>query len=164
MRTLLLPCLLLLAMNASAETLRGRVVGIADGDTLTLLDANYQQHKIRLSGIDAPEKRQPFGAQSKSSLSALTFDQVATAECPKQDRYGRWVCVVSIHDKDIGQEQVKRGMAWWYKQYAKEQSSQARVDYEQAELFAKSRRRGLWSDRDPMPPWEWRRVLRNHEK
>lgn len=164
MKALLFSCLLATVVDVHAETLAGRVVGIADGDTLTLLDANHQQHKIRLSGIDAPENHQPFGARSKASLSALAFNQEASADCPKKDRYGRWICVVSIHGKDVGLEQVATGMAWWYQQYAKEQMPQARVDYEQAEFWAKVRRLGLWSDKNPTPPWEWRLALRSHEE
>ncbi len=83
--------LLALACTVNAETIIGRVVGVADGDTITVLDANKVQHKIRLSGIDAPEKKQPFGNRSKESLSGLAFDKTVDVETSKRDRYGRQV-------------------------------------------------------------------------
>lgn len=113
------------------------MVGITDGDTLSLLDSSNQQHKIRLAGIDAPEKRQPFGERSKTSLSALAFNQQATADCPKRDKYRREVCSVFVHGKDVGLEQIATGMAWWYRKYAKEQTPDQRADYEQAESSAR---------------------------
>lgn len=152
------------ALGTQAETFAGRVVGVSDGDTLTLLDANRQQYRIRLSGIDAPESHQPFGARSKTNLSALAFDQEATAECPKQDRYGRWVCVVKVQGKDVGLEQIAAGMAWWYRKYAKDQTPQAQIDYETAEFWAKAKRLGLWSDKNPTPPWDWRKGMRGSDE
>lgn len=145
------------ATGVQAEALAGKVVGVADGDTLTILDASSQQYKIRIAGIDAPEKHQPFGERSKTSLSALAFNQQATADCPKRDRYGREVCSVSVNGKDVGLEQIASGMAWWYRRYANEQTPQARTDYEAAEFWAKAKRLGLWADKNPVPPWDWRR-------
>ena len=147
----------MLATSAIAETISGIVVGISDGDTVTLLDANRQQHKIRLQGIDAPESHQPFGQKSKSNLSALVFNKDVTAECGKQDRYRRDICKIIVNGMDANLEQVKAGMAWHYKQYAKEQSPQDRESYEVAEFNAKIRRLGLWADTNPVAPWEWRR-------
>lgn len=148
---------MLLSLPAAATELTGRVVGITDGDTITLLDDNRQQHKIRLSGIDAPESHQPFGQKSKTSLSALAFNKEVVAECPKKDRYGRLICTLSMNGVDINLEQIKAGMAWHYKQYANEQSPQDRENYEIAEFNAKIRRLGLWNDKNPVPPWEWRK-------
>jgi endonuclease YncB( thermonuclease family) len=150
-------CALLWASVAQAELLKGIVVGISDGDTITLLDHNRQQHKIRLSGIDAPESRQAFGQKSKAHLSGLIFNREVSAECGKTDKYRREVCNIRVDGVDVNLEQVNAGMAWWYRQYAKEQSSQDREDYEVAENFAKMRRLGLWADKNPEPPWEWRR-------
>lgn len=146
----------LFSLAVQAETLSGRVVAIADGDTLTILDATNQQHKIRLSGIDAPERAQEFGQKAKTSLSALAFNQTATAECRKKDRYQREICVVYVGRTDVGLEQVREGMAWWYQQYSKDQTPQERADYQQAEFMAKIHRYGLWSSKNPTPPWEWR--------
>ena len=146
----------LLSVAAHAETLTGRVVSIADGDTLTLLDATNQQHKIRLSGIDAPEKNQDFGQKSKTSLSAMAFNQPAQAECRKRDMYQREVCVVIVEGKDVGLEQIREGMAWWYQHYSKDQTPQERAEYAQAEFVAKMHRNGLWNSKNPTPPWDWR--------
>lgn len=140
-----------------AETISGIVVGISDGDTVTLLDANRQQYKIRLKGIDAPESHQPFGQKSKTNLSAMVFNKDVVAECGKREKYRREICKIIVNGMDANLEQVKAGMAWHYKQYAKEQSSQDREDYEVAEFNAKIRRLGLWNDKNPVPPWEWRR-------
>jgi endonuclease YncB( thermonuclease family) len=141
---------------AHGGPLAGRVVGVSDGDTITVLDYNKQQHKIRLAGIDAPEAHQPFGQKAKASLSALVFDRQVSADCGKVDRYRREVCKVIVDGIDVNLEQVKAGMAWWYRKYAKEQSPDDRATYEQAEFWAKARRLGLWADKNPTPPWEWR--------
>lgn len=151
-----------LSQPVAAETLVGRIIGVADGDTLTLLDAKKQTHKIRLSGVDAPEKKQAFGQQSKLSLSNLAYGRQAIAECPKRDRYQRAVCVVTVAGKDVGLQQIHLGLAWWYRAYAHEQSAQDRRDYERAEQAAQGKRVGLWRENDPTPPWEWRRERREH--
>jgi len=159
-RILVFLFLLLISARVPAVTLTGRIVGVSDGDTLTLLDAEHVQHKIRVAGIDAPEKQQPFGEKAKLSLSALTYNRTVEADCRKVDRYRRNVCVVFVGGMDVGLDQVKAGMAWWYRQYAKEQTSRERIDYEQAESQAKLRRHGLWNSADQTPPWEWRRDRR----
>ena len=148
--------LFFLVCSVQAETLTGRVVGIADGDTITVLDANRQQHKIRLSGIDAPEKAQPFGDRSKENLATLVFDKQVVVESNKQDRYGRTVGKVLVNGADANLAQVKAGMAWWYREYANEQSDVDRRLYEQAEQQAQTQRIGLWSDKNPVPPWDFR--------
>ena len=112
-RTTLTALLIAACVQAYAGTvISGRVVAVADGDTLTLLDANQQQHIVRLDGIDAPEKGQPFGQASKRHLSGLAFDRVATAECHKADRYRRNVCRITVNDADLCLEQLRAGMAW----------------------------------------------------
>ena len=148
--------LALLCGHAHAETLMGVVVGIADGDTITVLDAERQQHKIRLAGIDAPEKKQPFGQKSKASLSSMVFGKRVTVEWTKRDRYRRIIGLVLINGVDSNLEQVKAGMAWWYRQYAKEQTTPQRAAYETAENQAKAGRVGLWVDANPVAPWEFR--------
>lgn len=111
----------LLATWAWAETISGRVVGVADGDTITVLDAGNQQYKIRLSGIDAPEKNQPFGQTSKQSLSDQVFGRQVAVETGKVDKYGRNVGKVLVDGKDANLEQIKRGLAWHYKRFENEQ-------------------------------------------
>ncbi len=142
---------------AQAVELHGRVVAVADGDTLTLLSSDNLQYRITLAGIDAPELAQEFGQQAKTSLSALALDQPVTANCSDKGEYLRALCVVSVGGKDLGLAQVSAGMAWWYRQYSSEQTAQARTDYEQAEFNAKIRRLGLWNNKNPTPPWDWRR-------
>ena len=150
----------LLAVTASADTLTGRVVGIADGDTLTLLDATNTQYKIRLSGIDSPEKGQPFGQVCKNSLSDLAYERVAVVESTKLDRYGRVIGKVLVNGQDVNLEQVRRGCGWHYKKYQNEQILDDRLSYNAAEGSARFSRVGLWTDHEPMPPWEWRKARR----
>ncbi len=137
------------------------MVAVADGDTITLLDSNRQQHRIRLAGIDAPEKAQPFGQRSKQHLSELAFGKEAKADCYKVDRYDRDVCTVYVGGKDVGLAQLDAGLAWWYRKYAHEQLPRDRTDYEAAEDRAAADRTGLWQDKNPVPPWEWRREHRH---
>jgi len=152
---------LVLALTAAeAATLSGRVVGVHDGDTITVLDANRTQYKIRLAGIDAPESKQAFGNRSKQNLSDLVFGKDVAVEWDKRDRYQRVVGVVLVDGHDVNLEQVRAGMAWWYRQYAKEQIPDDRRLYELAENEARAAKRGLWADANPMPPWEWRRSQR----
>ena len=141
----------------SAETMTGRVVRVADGDTVTVLDATNTQHRIRLQGIDAPESHQAFGTQSKKNLSDLIFDKDVTVVYDKTDQYGRLVGKILLAGKDINLEQVKAGMAWHYKEYEREQSLEDRDLYARAEDEARSARRGLWLDANPIEPGEFRR-------
>jgi endonuclease YncB( thermonuclease family) len=157
----------LLATPAFAQSFAGRVVGVADGDTITVLDADRKQHKIRVAGIDAPEKKQPFGQKSKASMSDLVFNRDVEIVGDKRDRYGRTVAKVMVADsncnapdcpktRDVGLIQIMSGLAWWYRKYAREQTPPDRVAYESAEALARERRAGLWADSSPVPPWEWR--------
>lgn len=150
----------LLCLSASAQTITGRVVAIADGDTLTVLDAAKRQHKIRLSGIDAPESNQDFGSRSKQSLSDLVFDKTVTILSSGKEHRGRALGKVTLNGRDINLEQVHRGQAWFYKQYAHELSRDDATAYEQAEARAKRERRGLWGNPAPVPPWDFRRGVR----
>lgn len=142
---------------AGAATLRGEVVGLADGDTLTVLDNDRQQHRVRLVGIDAPEKRQAFGERSRQHLSALVFRQEVAVDWKKRDRYGRILGVVRVRSVDVGQAQLRAGLAWHYKAYAREQPVEQRALYSDEEFDARRARRGLWSEAAPTPPWEFRR-------
>ena len=142
---------------AGSQTLTGRVVRIADGDTVTVLDATNTQHRIRLQGIDAPESHQAFGTQSKKSLSDLIFDKDVTVVYDKRDQYSRLVGKILFEGKDINLEQVKAGMAWHYREYEREQSPEDRELYARAEDEAHSARRGLWADANPIEPAEFRR-------
>jgi endonuclease YncB( thermonuclease family) len=147
--------LTLFTAAADADTLTGRVVEIADGDTLTLL-VGRQHYTIKIASIDAPERSQAWGDRSKTNLSRLTFNQTAVAECFKLDRWGHKVCRVTVNSVDIGLEQINDGLAWWYRKDANEQTAASQSAYGRAELMAKLKRLGLWDDTKPVPPWSFR--------
>jgi len=144
--------LLLAALQARADPLAGRVVGVTDGDTLTVL-VDRRPVKVRLHGIDAPEKAQAFGARSKQALSTLAFGKDAAVDVRDTDRYGRLVAVVTVAGRNVNREQVRAGMAWWYRKYAPDDR-----ELQALEADARKARRGLWADRAPVPPWEFRRA------
>ena len=148
--------LLTLAATAGAEMLDGRAYRVVDGDTLMVLDSANRQREIRLFGIDAPEITQAFGQNARTALSALAANQGLSAECRKLG--AKDVCRVRIGGKDIALELLRAGMAWWNPQHASLQTDQERADYQQAEFNAKIRRFGLWSAKNPVPPWQWRRL------
>ena len=127
----------------AAQAVTGRVVGVSDGDTITLLDADKHQHKVRLAGIDAPESGQAFGRKSKQTLSDCAFGKQATLIGDKVDRYGRTVSKVMVAGVDCNLRQVVLGLAWHYKAYAREQSTLDRDAYANAELDARKARSGL---------------------
>jgi endonuclease YncB( thermonuclease family) len=145
-----------LTQTSPATTFSGRVVNIEDGDTIIVLAATNQSNKIRLQGIDAPEGGQAFGNRSQQNLSDLIFNRDVTVEWSKRDRYGRKVGKVLLDGSDVCLEQIKSGMAWHYKYYQSEQSNEDRELYTNAETEARATRRGLWSDANPIPPWDFR--------
>lgn len=143
---------------AYAEVVEGRVVAVIDGDTVTVLDSSNKQFRVRLSGIDAPEKAQSFGVKSKQSLSELVFNKSVSVQYGKSDRYGRTLGKIIVNQVDINLEQVKRGFAWHYSQYAKTQSEEDRLLYSKAQNEASQAGRGLWTDPHPVAPWDFRRT------
>ena len=149
--------LVLTVTLAAASELRGVVVGVTDGDTITVLDDSRKQHKVRLAGIDAPEKHQAFGERARQYLSSLAFKKQATLDCYKNDQYKRQVCRVWVEGKDIALAQVQGGLAWHYKRFEKEQTASERAAYARAEADARASRTGLWRSERPVPPWEFRR-------
>lgn len=165
-RYLFVVAFLVQAGQTLAETIEGRVVGVSDGDTITVL-RDKEQVKIRLSGIDAPEKAQAFGNIAKQRMADMVFSKDVRVDSRKKDKYGRtigrvWValaeCKASDCPKtlDAGMALLTMGLAWHYKKYAKEQPEEEREQYSFAEFEARSRKVGLWSDPKPVPPWEWR--------
>ena len=170
-RALLIGAMLALSLIRSAAaaewTLSGRVV--APQGRRHLRNARRQDaapHPHR--GIDAPERRQPYGNASKDSLSRLVFNRNVEARCYKRDRYGRNVCRVFTREggKDVGLEMVRAGLAWWFREYAKEQTPEEQGAYQGAEDAARMTKRGLWKEPKPVPPWEWRRqqALESHAR
>lgn len=140
----------LFSCTAYANIISGLVIKISDGDTLTILTKDNVQLKIRLSEIDAPEKKQPFGNKSKQSLSNLCFNKVAIVDILKIDRYGRSVGRVKCDNVDANEYQVKNGLAWVYDKYVTDYSLYALQEQ------AKSKGIGLWSEKSPIPPWIFR--------
>jgi endonuclease YncB( thermonuclease family) len=156
---------LLLSRGACAAEFNAQVIAVADGDTLTVLDAAQHQHKIRLSGIDAPERRQAYGERSKQHLASMAHGKAVRIVWEKRDRYGRLVARVLLaecarpgcaYTVDAGLEQIKAGLAWHYKQYAREQPPAERSQYSINEVEARTRGDGLWRDPEPVPPWHFR--------
>jgi len=166
---LLFGVLLLLPFAAHAELI-GKVVGVSDGDTITVL-RDKEQVKIRLSGIDAPEKAQAFGNVAKQRMSDMVFGKEVRVDDRKKDKYGRtigrvWVasaeCQASDCPKtlDAGMALLTMGLAWHYKKYEMEQPEEERGQYSFAETEARGKRVGLWSDAEPVPPWRWRKHVK----
>ena len=140
--------------------LQGLVVGVSDGDSITVLDADKRQHKIRLQGIDAPEKAQAFGQKSKESLANMVYQKTVEVHWRKKDRYGRTIGQVMLGDVDVCLAQIKRGMAWHYKAYQREQKAADRILYDSAQTLAREQGVGLWQDSAPVEPWAFRRQKR----
>lgn len=152
MKSLLAALALSLPLAAHAY----KVIGVADGDTLTVL-VDSRPVKLRLANVDAPEKRQPFGQRARQSLSDLCWNKDAQYEKQDTDRYGRTVAVVTCGGVKVNRAQVERGLAWVYPKYNKDGSLPA------LEEQARAERRGLWKDRDPVAPWEFRKKTRWQE-
>ena len=142
------------AKNVSEDGLVGRVVKVSDGDTITVLDSSKTQHKIRLQGIDAPEKKQAFGNASRKFLAGLVANREVRVAWSKRDRYQRILGTVFVDGKDVNLEMLKAGMAWHYKKY---DSTPA---YAQAESEARAAKRGLWQDKNPIEPEAFRKAKR----
>lgn len=141
------------ASDQQTSELKGHVVSVHDGDTLTLLDAKQVQNKVRLYGIDAPEKKQPFGPKAKVMLSELVFDKDVRVEVVvPQDRYGRAIGKVYVGEVYVNQALIERGAAWWYERYAPKDFS-----LRDAEVKAREGKLGLWVKESPTPPWQWRK-------
>jgi endonuclease YncB( thermonuclease family) len=150
------------------------VIAVADGDSLTVRDGNGLTHGVRLAAIDAPEHGQPYGDQSKRSLTRMAHDKDARLEWLERDDYGRlvaklWVapddapcgaapCAMTL---DTGLAQITSGLAWHFKRYERGQSEEDRHRYADAETEARARKLGLWRDPAAAPPWDWRRGLTN---
>lgn len=147
-----LACILFVAhfdSSVIAETIHGQVVGVTDGDTLTVL-INKQQVKIRLAEIDAPEMRQDYGQRAKQALSTLVFKKAVVVEVNSRDKYGRTLARIYADGLDVNAEMVRLGYAWVYRKYARDPHLLI------AETEARASHRGLWAGKTALPPWEWR--------
>jgi endonuclease YncB( thermonuclease family) len=161
--------LLLVFCSLAHADITGRVVAVTDGDTIKVLDADNNEYKVRLTGIDAPERGQPYSNVSRKRLASMVAGKEVFVESDKQDIYGRelgkvWVqpsdCPTCGKTLNANYAQILAGMAWWYRYYAKEQSREDRGRYESAEDEAKARGWGLWADPGPINPYQWRKSHR----
>lgn len=154
MRALSLLGLLLAAaaLATMAVPLTGHVVGVTDGDTITVLMADRVQVKVRLTEIDTPESGQPWGSRAKQALSDKVFGKSVEVQSMGTDRYGRTLGKALVDDRDVNREMVREGHAWVYRQYMKDESLLA------DEAYAKGNGLGLWSlpEAQQIPPWDWR--------
>jgi micrococcal nuclease len=154
LRCIFILSVLILNHAFASDTITGKVVSIADGDTITVLDSGKTQHKIRLYGVDCPESHQDYGWKAKEFTSNMVFGQTVSVKVMDTDRYGRTVGIVNIGSETLNEELVKNGMAWFYGQYCKASFCSQWNQYQDT---ARSRKIGLWSMSNSIPPWEFRR-------
>ena len=140
--------LLILFLPLLLFAISGKVISIHDGDTITVLQ-DKRQIKVRLFGIDAPELKQPYGKKSKQFLANLIAGEIVEVEESGKDRYKRAIGTIYLNGADINAQMVANGYAWAYRKFSKKYTPQ--------ESKAKSQKLGLWRDKEPIPPWEWRR-------
>jgi len=137
--------------NLLSLELKGKIIHISDGDTAHLLTDKKEKIKIRLSDIDAPENKQAFGNKSKENLKSYIYQKNVVVEYKDKDKYQRVLGTIYYQNKDINLQQVKDGYAWVYKKYSK------KLSYHKAEDEARDKNKGLWSDKNPIEPWEFRK-------
>ncbi len=151
---------------ARAESIAGKVVEIASGDSLVVETPQGQRHQVRLFAIAAPESRQPFAAESRRALADLLLGKRVIVERIREDAYGRLIgkllttpahCATCPANRDAALAQIEAGLAWWFRDERREQTLHDQGYYEYAEFDASTRRIGLWRDESPIPPWEWRK-------
>jgi endonuclease YncB( thermonuclease family) len=160
--SLLLGLVLIGNGSAIASEYSGRIVGVVDGDTVDLLTEANERIRIRLAGIDAPERGQGFSRRAKQGLSDLTFNRQVTVSADKLDHYGRLVGKILVAGNDANLQMIRLGLAWHYAKYAGEQSLSDRRMYAETEQAARSARIGLWADPSPLAPWDYRRRRRSN--
>lgn len=150
--------------SASADTIDGLVVGVMDGDTIDVLDRSNSKHRIRLAGIDAPEKAQAFGTRSKQALSDLVYKKQVRVIYSSKDMYGRVIGQVVVDEIDANLSMVEQGLAWVYRTCNRQDvctPSKEGRSYVSAEAYAVNSKIGLWADSHPIPPWEFRRNVKS---
>ncbi len=154
----MLPIIFLIQLLISLvqHELSGKAVGISDGDTFTLLTSDHVQYKIRLHGIDCPEKKQDFGNRARQALSTLLLGKDIRVQIKGKDRYGRTVGMVYANAENINEQMLIQGMAWHYLKYDQD------ARWSSLEASARKLKNGLWSQQDPMAPWEWRKAKKTH--
>lgn len=149
-KILFLICFILFSISANAHILKGKVIRISDGDTVVVLDESNIQHRIRLDGIDAPEKGQPFGKKATDFVKELIAGKIVTVHWQKKDRYGRILGYVLIGEINVNKELLKNGLAWHYKFFNSDQ------ELAKLERNARKLKLNIWSDKNPIEPYIWR--------
>ena len=165
-------CSLVFSLNLSAAEIIGKVIAVSDGDTITVLAPGNRPTKVRLAGIDAPERNQPFGQKSRQHLADLVYGKEVRVSVVDKDRYGRIVGIVYVPKPipngeiiiDVDLAQIESGHAWAYRDYLRGLPAGKAGRYVAAETDAKERRQGLWTDKSPEPPWQFRKEQRNKRK
>ena len=138
-------------MTINANSISGKVIHISDGDTIHLLTKSKEKIKIRLNDIDAPESKQAYGNKSKENLKKYIYQKDVVVKSAGKDRYERVLGTIYYQNRDINLQMVKDGYAWVYRQYSKKNN------YYDAEKEARTEKRGLWNDKNPVEPWNFRR-------
>ncbi len=151
MRKTFWACVLIIVACGTCSAWTGKVVGIADGDTIRVMHSGRAE-KVRLYGVDAPERSQDFGTQARKFTSAMVFGKAVEVQVVTTDRYGRVIAWVSVDGASLNKELVRAGLAWWYKHYAAKE-----YELQMLEMQARKQKIGIWSARRPIPPWEFRR-------
>ncbi|MCB1064787.1 MAG: thermonuclease family protein [Verrucomicrobiae bacterium] len=144
------------ARQISAEIIEGRVIGIHDGDSLTLLTQSQKKHRIRLAEIDAPEEGQKFAELSTKALAGKVFGKWITVKSKVRDQYSRIIGTVLLEGENVNLWMVKQGFAWHYAAYSEDS------DFANAEILARKAKRGIWVNAPPMPPWEFRKRMKQN--
>ena len=158
---LLLFVLFFIPTTSSAETIHGKVTSVADGDTITILTPQKKQIKVRLAAIDTPEKGQAFGQKAKDFTSSMVAGKNVSIKPETIDRYGRTVGFVFVDESNLNEQIVRQGYGWVYRQYCKGAFC---AEWLQLEKQAKEAGIGLWADKNPTPPWEWRQTQRGNRE
>lgn len=150
--------LLLTILPQLALSWVGKCVGVTDGDTIRVMHERREE-KIRLFGIDCPERGQDYGSSARRFTAKMAFGKLVQVTQVSRDRYGRVVAWVEVDGQSINKELVRAGLAWWYRRYAKNRHELAELEAE-----ARTNKTGLWSQKNPVPPWEFRPKPKRHWK
>ena len=153
-----LACIAIPSISLS-QTLIGKVISVADGDTITVLLPHYNQIKIRLSAVDCPESGQAYGRKAKKFTSKMVYGKQVTVKPVTTDRYGRIVAMVYHSGANLSEQIIANGYGWVFRKYCKWAFCN---DWLRLEKNARDRLIGLWRDKHAMPPWEWRKVQRGN--
>ena len=159
-RKFLVGIVLSVALSAQAADLTGRVVQVADGDTISVVDSRNREYRIRFLGIDAPERGQAYGNYCRKNLASKIAGKTVDINYEKLDQYGRITGTVRYQGRNINLEQIQDGCAWFYRYFALDLTPDLRIQYNAAEVTARKERVGLWRDPHPMNPYDFRRSKR----